>query len=569
MKKLLGFLLITACFRPVFGQTETFDITTYTPPKDWKKEAKPGVVNYTNANTATGSFCVIAMYASVASTGDAEKDFNDAWKDLVVTPFQAETNPKTETQTTATGWKAIVGAAPVKMDGMDVYIILTVFSGFGKSVSIRTSLNNQSYTTDVDALLESMVLDKTVSASVNTNKTTGVNTNASPGRFGTMTYSAPAGWSQQIFQDGVVFKPLDLPADEHLSIQIMEPLNASGTLEQALAQSFDEAATMYKATKMNQAGGNYGKNPPQRSFNGWEYIRGKGGVQVENGTPYKTELGLEVFVVKINNRFERIAILESRKYCGGVSRYYASERASYRDAIESLLYSLQFSDFNASVLPNGSINGSGITGVWEGTIQGTGAATGVRLEVFVPIFFTNGQVYFGPKFPSEGLHNLNSRIPPELFPRNWGTYTFSNGTGILKMPFADIPFRTEGGKIFVTKNQRDWPFYKLRPVDGARFNGTYVMSTAYEMTPMIRFTTDGQFTDNGVIRVLYHENNTCTNPGFKPGSGVYEVKDHTITFNYSDGRKVKIAFLGTDYDKSNPSPTTLRMSFNDDPLNRQ
>ncbi len=58
------------------SQTETFDIATYKPPKDFKKEAKPGVVNYTNVNTTTGGFCVIAMFASTASTGDAEKDFD-------------------------------------------------------------------------------------------------------------------------------------------------------------------------------------------------------------------------------------------------------------------------------------------------------------------------------------------------------------------------------------------------------------------------------------------------------------------------------------------------------------
>jgi hypothetical protein len=193
----------------------------------------------------------------------------------------------------------------------------------------------------------------------------------------------------------------------------------------------------------------------------------------------------------------------------------------------------------------------------------------VRLEVFVPIFFNNGQVYFGPKFPDEGLYELNSRIPPELFPRNWGTYTYSNGKGNLKMLFADIPFRTEGDKLIVTKNQRDWPFYKLNSVDGARFNGTYVMGVAFEMIPVISFTADGKFNDKGVVRVLYHENNTCTNPGFKPGSGTYEVKDHTITFNYTDGRKVKIAFLGTDYDRNNPSPATLRMSFDDNVMTRQ
>jgi hypothetical protein len=42
-----------------------------------------------------------------------------------------------------------------------------------------------------------------------------------------------------------------------------------------------------------------------------------------------------------------------------------------------------------------------------------------------------------------------------------------------------------------------------------------------------------------------------------------------VVFNYNDGRKIKIAFTGADYDKNNPSPPTLRMSFNEDPMKRQ
>jgi hypothetical protein len=95
------------------------------------------------------------------------------------------------------------------------------------------------------------------------------------------------------------------------------------------------------------------------------------------------------------------------------------------------------------------------------------------------------------------------------------------------------------------------------------------MSESYGIHPVITFTADGKFNDNGAIRILNHEGNTCVNPGFKPGSGTYDVKDYTVTFNYTDGRKIKIAYLGTGYDKNNLSPATLRMSFNDDPLNRQ
>jgi len=561
------FLLLIASSN-CFSQTEKFDIATFTPPKDFKKDSKPGVLNYTNVNTTTGGFCVIAMYASIASTGDAKKDFDKEWKELVVIPYKAEINPQTETQTTAEGWKVTSAAVPVKVDGNSMYVVLSVVSGFGKSLSIRTFVNDESYSAQIDALFASMQLDKTKSPMTNNSNAGVVPTSSSAGKFGSMIYTAPAGWSHQVFQDGVVFKPLNLPKEEHLAMQVMQPLNFTGSLEQALAKSYDEAAAMYNSTKMYYAGGaEYQKTEPKKSFNGWEYMQGSGGVQVENGTPYKTELGLDLFVIKINNRFERVAILKSRRNCN-MSRYYPTERVSYQNAINNFLFSLQFTDGPEPVLKPGTIQGDGIIGVWQGISLQT-VASGIRYNVFVPIFLTNGQAYFGPKFPTTGLDGLDTRIPPELHRRDWGTYTFSNGRGVLKMPYADIPLRMEGDKLVITANQTDHRFFQMPSVDGARFNGTYVMSEAYGKIPSITFTTDGRFTDNGAVRVLYHEYVDCINEALAPGSGTYEVKNYTVHFNYSDGRKIKIAFLGTDYDKSNPSPAILEMSYDYTPMKRQ
>jgi hypothetical protein len=551
-----------------FSQAETFDIATYTPPQDWKKTAKADAVNYTAINNTTTAFCVITIFESSMSSDDAKKDFTAAWKQLVATPYKATANPQTEIQTTDDGWKVVTAAASVKSDGIDVTILLTVVSGFGKTMSIRTATNNESYTSQLDALFATMEFDKTTT-NVKKMPVTPVQQTTAAGKFGSMLYTSPIGWSEEKFDDGVVFKPLNIPAGEHVAIQILPPLNMSGSLEQTLIQSFDEVTVLYKGSPMYQSDGKFSKNIIKKSYNGWEYLRGKGGIRINDGTQFGTEYGLELFVIKVNNRFERVAILESRKYCGGVSRYYATDRINYRNDIENLLFSLQFSDFNTNVLKPGSITGNDITGMWEGTIQSTGAATGVRLEVFSPIFFNNGQVYFGNKFPTEGLDELNTRIPPELYPRNWGTYTYSNGKGILKMPFAEIPFRTQGDKLIVTKNQRDWPFYKKKSVDGATFTGTYKMSESYGIIPIINFTADGKFTDNGVVRTLYHDGTNCVNPGYVPGSGTYQVKNFTIHFNYTDGRKVNIAFLGTDYDINNPSPPVLRMSFDDNPMYRQ
>ena len=65
---------------------------------------------------------------------------------------------------------------------------------------------------------------------------------------------------------------------------------------------------------------------------------------------------------------------------------------------------------------------------------------------------------------------------------------------------------------------------------------------------------------------MYHENSDCLNAAKEPGSGAYEVKNNSVIFNYSDGRKVKIAFLGSGYDKSNQSPAVLAFSMNEDPF---
>ena len=137
------------------------------------------------------------------------------------------------------------------------------------------------------------------------------------------------------------------------------------------------------------------------------------------------------------------------------------------------------------------------------------------------------------------------------------------------MPYGDIPMRMEGDKLIITPNKTDHRFFKMNPVDGATFNGTYVLSEWNGKIPAVTFTSDGRFTDNGAIRVLYHEYVDCINPTLNPGSGTYEVKDHTVIFNYADGRRIKIAFIGTGYDPKNRAPASLWLSFNQDELKRQ
>ncbi len=97
------FVAIFSCLcaaRPIFCQTETLDIATYTPPKGWSKSVKEGAVVYTDINKATNAFCLLTIYAGTQSAGSAQTDFANDWNEVVVKPFKAKTNPETQTQST-------------------------------------------------------------------------------------------------------------------------------------------------------------------------------------------------------------------------------------------------------------------------------------------------------------------------------------------------------------------------------------------------------------------------------------------------------------------------------------
>ena len=573
-------LMFLAISNNCFSQTETFDIATYTAPKTWKKDANHGVVAYTNINAATGRFCVLVMHACSVSLGDAQKDFNMEWKNLVVTPHNAEANPKTDIQTGADGWKAVTAAAPIKIDSIDAYVILTVFSGFGKKFSVMTTLNDQSYINGIDSFLKDIKLNKTAKPVVmETNIPDATGMIEKKQQFGSVIYTAPNGWSVTKYPDGDILIPGDLPKGEVLQIWVQQSMNFSGAMEQALQKSYDETAEKIKAAKMNDVnGGNYSKQPAKISFRGWEYIRCSGGIHMGGGD-YPPEYGLDLFVIKVNGRFEKISILKSRKNCN-YSTYYASDRLNYNNDIENFLFSLQFPDWNEPVVKTGIAKGDGITGDWQGITMSVdmskpGAELGAEYKGKHLIFFSNGQAYLGTNFPVEGLDELNTWIKAENNRRDWGTYTFSNGQGVLKLPYADIPLRMENDKLVITTNKTDHGFIKTKFFDGARFNGVYALSSKdfsgqeTGKTPVIRFTAEGKFTDNGALNILNHAYVDCINSAKEPGSGTYEVKNYSVVFTYNDGRKIKIAFTGTDYDKNNPSPPTLRMSFNEDPMKRQ
>jgi len=157
MKKLilLSFVMLNIS---VIAQTETFDLTTFTPPLGWKKEVKKDYLSYTKTEKAKKTWCQIGIYKSISSKGSIESDFDSEWQLLVVQPYQIKEAPKSGGIQEAEGWKIKVGSGKFTFNNKEAKAILSVISGYNKEISIIAITNSQDYLPQIQDLLVSVNL---------------------------------------------------------------------------------------------------------------------------------------------------------------------------------------------------------------------------------------------------------------------------------------------------------------------------------------------------------------------------------------------------------------------------
>ncbi len=161
---LFGFLIPNA----TFGQAEKLGSVSYSAPKGWTKTAKvENVLAFSTLNEATGSFCIITLYGATPGTGNASSDFTREWKKLAVDVLSAPLGPQTETQM-EDGWTATAGGSAVEFNGVKAVAFLTVFSGYGKTVSVLGVFNEEAYAATLAAFVDGLNIDKTVAAAPQT-----------------------------------------------------------------------------------------------------------------------------------------------------------------------------------------------------------------------------------------------------------------------------------------------------------------------------------------------------------------------------------------------------------------
>jgi hypothetical protein len=192
------------------AQKQTFDISTYTPPKGWAKQATKDAVQYSIQDEAKGTYCLITLYKAVPGTANSKENFDLAWASLVKEMVTVSAAPEMQPAATENGWEAQSGYAPFESDGSKGIALLVASSSFEKMVNIIILTNTDAYQTEMSAFLESITLNKPTGTVKQPNKpeTNTVKTQqqvlvAKKDGFAFATTNFDDGWTSTVQEDWV------------------------------------------------------------------------------------------------------------------------------------------------------------------------------------------------------------------------------------------------------------------------------------------------------------------------------------------------------------------------------
>jgi hypothetical protein len=203
----------------------------------------------------------------------------------------------------------------------------------------------------------------------------------------------------------------------------------------------------------------------------------------------------------------------------------------------------------ASAGPDTGTRSAGFSGVWMGlkTLFGSGSYTPQPRWVTL---FDDGQAF--EDLPNDGLLGFDRRASHADPNRAayWGTWSMQGRAGAIQKPgVLPTKITVEGPDRIKLDSTL---FYRCAPVTGLRLAGSW---TSYAdpsdpglarqpvgRRPVITFTSDGRFTDDGVFATFLTSRAGEGHARDQAGSGTYRLEDFTLILTYADGRTRHEAF---------------------------
>ena len=140
--------------------TETFDITSFQPPKGWAKQVGTDAVQFSIEDKSGGSFCLISLFKSVPGLSSPKENFDAAWSTIVKEAVPVSAAPQMIPADNKGEWQLAGGFAPFEKDGVKGVAVLYTATGYGRMVNALVITNTQAYEAAATAFLESISFKK-------------------------------------------------------------------------------------------------------------------------------------------------------------------------------------------------------------------------------------------------------------------------------------------------------------------------------------------------------------------------------------------------------------------------
>ena len=167
MKRLFGVVvgLMVLAFGAHAQSLDTFDISSFQPPKGWTKQTGAEAVRFSIEDKTGATFCLIALFKSVPGPGSPKENFDAAWATIVkeAVPVSA---PEMIPADNKGEWLVAGGFASFEKDGVKGVAVLYTATGFGRMVNALILTNTQIYEPQATAFLESISFKKPAENSI-------------------------------------------------------------------------------------------------------------------------------------------------------------------------------------------------------------------------------------------------------------------------------------------------------------------------------------------------------------------------------------------------------------------
>jgi len=297
------------------GQTQTFDIATFVPPRRWSQSVTNGVLLLQDRKTIQGrtQFCQIYLFPSQMSNASPTVNFQNEWDAKVVRALGFKGRPSAQPQTGSDGWTTLTDHADMVSQGVPLRVVLLTATGFGRYMSFVVSVSPNAYENEIEDFFKNADLHApgqgqnpqgpSAPAAVPASPT-GPDTRTSStaqGSLANYVYLPPPGWSRQEMPDRVVLTSPVYSNGEACQLTMLPFQTSTQTLDYEGIGAF---RAIFQADPLST----YPSPPPRLargvSPQGWEYFtihKLVGGQEGESRTR-----GAILFMAKVDGQIATI-----------------------------------------------------------------------------------------------------------------------------------------------------------------------------------------------------------------------------------------------------------------------